>query len=148
MSRAPLLIELFTEELPPKALRTLGEVFAQTISHHLSRAGLLGPQTPTQGFASPRRLAVLIDAVSAQGADQARREKLLPVSVGLDAQGAPTAPLLKKLQTLGLQPGPSFSINQLIKESDGKQDVLFVDTVVRGARLAEAAQEALDAAIA
>ncbi|MGA1083535.1 MAG: glycine--tRNA ligase subunit beta, partial [Burkholderiaceae bacterium] len=100
-----LLIELFTEELPPKALKTLGESFAQSVAQSLSKAGLItaADAAAAQAYASPRRLAVSLPNVAARGQDQQKKEKLLPVSIGLDANGQPLPPLVKKLQGLGLE---------------------------------------------
>ncbi|MFY8062421.1 MAG: glycine--tRNA ligase subunit beta, partial [Usitatibacteraceae bacterium] len=54
-----LLVELLTEELPPKALRKLGEAFASGIRGGLMQAGLCPADAPMQVFATPRRLGVL-----------------------------------------------------------------------------------------
>ncbi len=55
-----LLVELFVEELPPKALNKLGESFANTLAESLAAQGLLAADSATTAFASPRRLAVHI----------------------------------------------------------------------------------------
>ena len=55
---ATLLIELLTEELPPKALAKLAESFAQTISDELKKMQFVAPEVSANVFASPRRLAV------------------------------------------------------------------------------------------
>ncbi len=147
-SPRPLLIELFTEELPPKALRALGDAFSQGMHQQLMKAGLLSTDCTVRGFASPRRLGVLLSQVLDQGLTQARREKLLPVGIGLDAQGQPLPPLTKKLASFGLTLGENLTLADLQREHDGKQEVLWVDTQVAGARLLEAAQSALEASIA
>lgn len=144
---SPLLIELFTEELPPKALRQLGESFAQTLSGHLIQLGLAPSDAQVEGFASPRRLAVRIQGVLPKAPDQPKREKLLPISVAFDANGAPQPPLLKKLSALGFTLGQDIQAQDLIREGEGAQAALFVDTVVPGTDLAQGAQAALDLAI-
>ena len=101
MSTANLLIEVFTEELPPKSLRRLGEAFSEDIFAHLKAAKLTTDSSSATSFATPRRLAVLISDVLDQAQDYPVREKLLPTSIAYDAQGNATAPLLKKLATLG-----------------------------------------------
>jgi glycyl-tRNA synthetase beta chain len=143
-----LLIELFTEELPPKALKTLGESFAQSVSQTLQKAGLLQATdaAKVQAYASPRRLAVSLPNVASRGQDQQKKEKLLPAAIGLDAKGQPLPPLVKKLQSLGLD--PQQAMGQLTQENDGKQDVLFIALTVKGAELQQAAQEALETAVA
>jgi glycyl-tRNA synthetase beta chain len=93
----PLLIELFTEELPPKALPKLGQAFAQGIHDALHAQGLVVSSSTTTSFASPRRLAVRLSQVLALAPEQSFVEKLMPVKVGLDAQGLATPALQKKL---------------------------------------------------
>ena len=60
-----LLVELFTEELPPKALAKLGEAFSAGITNGLQTRGFLNANSITTSFATPRRLAVSISDVSA-----------------------------------------------------------------------------------
>mgnify|MGYP003787827087 CR=1 FL=1 len=92
-----LLVELFVEELPPKALKKLGEAFASQLFEQLKAQGVTAADSQVTPYASPRRLAAHITQVAAKGADKAVRHKLMPVSVALDAQGQPTPALLKKL---------------------------------------------------
>ena len=80
-----LLVELFVEELPPKALKKLGEAFAGVLRDQLVAQGLADAGAVLTAFASPRRLAAHLTDVSAQAADKAISQKLMPVSVGLDA---------------------------------------------------------------
>ena len=98
---ATLLIEVFTEELPPKSLRRLGDAFSEGIFAALTSAGLASESSKVTGFATPRRLAVLVTDVLDQAPDFPVREKLLPTSIAFDAEGKATAPLLKKLSALG-----------------------------------------------
>jgi glycyl-tRNA synthetase beta chain len=86
--RRDLLVEIGTEELPPKALPALERAFADSLREGLARAGLaLGRH---ESFATPRRLAVLIRRVSAQTPDQLVRRRGPPVAVAFDAQGTAT----------------------------------------------------------
>jgi glycyl-tRNA synthetase beta subunit len=94
MTTASLLVELLTEELPPKALKRLGEAFAESILKGLRQDGLTESTTQVQGFASPRRLAVRLTAIRPQAPDRPKKEKLLPTAIALDASGKPTAPLI------------------------------------------------------
>jgi len=96
MSTAPLILELFTEELPPKALKKLGQSFSESIEQSLKSQGLLADSSVTTSYATPRRLAVHLSKVLDKAPNRAVKEKLLPVSIALDAEGKPTAPLLKK----------------------------------------------------
>lgn len=140
---SPLLIELLTEELPPKALKRLGEAFANAIADRLAKDGLCGPGAVITSYASPRRLAVHVSHVLAQAPDRQRREKLLPVSVALDASGAATPPLIKKLAALGIALGKDLQLADLECASDGKQEQLFTNFTAKGLALAESAQAAL-----
>ena len=100
MSAKPLLIELFTEELPPKALKKLGEAFAAGIEASLRADGLLTEGASTVSFATPRRLGVRIDAVLTEASAKAIKEKLMPMAVARDAAGAASVALKKKLTGL------------------------------------------------
>ncbi|NRF66091.1 glycine--tRNA ligase subunit beta [Aquincola sp. S2] len=139
-----LLVELFVEELPPKALKKLGESFAATLAASLQAQGLIAAGAAVMPFASPRRLAVHVASVAAKAADKPVQQKLMPVAVALDASGAPTQALLKKLAALGA--GASV-VPTLKRAQDGKAEALFLDSVVAGATLAEGLQRAFDEAI-
>ena len=145
MTSKNLLVELFVEELPPKALKKLGEAFSSVLADSLKAQGLAGADAAVTHFASPRRLAVHVTAVAAQAADKAVSQKLMPVAVGLDATGNATPALLKKLQALGAD---ASAVAGLKRASDGKADALFYDSNVRGVTLAEGLQKALLEAIA
>ena len=140
-----LLLELFTEELPPKVLRKLGEAFAHGIANGLKQRGLMGDTAVVTAFATPRRLAVAMTEVHAQGRDETYAEKLMPVAVGLDKDGAATPALLKKLAAKGLA---HIDIKSLARESDGKADQLVYRGNKKGLPLVEALQLALDESIA
>jgi glycyl-tRNA synthetase beta chain len=86
-----LLIELLTEELPPKALAKLGKAFADGIVNGLKSRDFLEADSVATAYATPRRLAVSITKVRAVSPDKSIREKVLPVSVALDANGNGTA---------------------------------------------------------
>ena len=147
-----LLVELFVEELPPKALKKLGESFASEIYFSLAeKSDLIAPADPTSAhqpweyFASPRRLAVLIRNVVAKAHDKTVRLKLMPVAVALTADGQPTPALLKKLASVGAD---ASVVPSLKRQPDGKAEALFLDSVVAGASLQEGLQKALDEALA
>ncbi len=144
-----LLIELFVEELPPKALKKLGDAFAAALLEQLRQLGLASAASELTAFASPRRLAAHITQVLPQAADKALSQKLMPVSVGLDAQGQATPALLKKLQALGVDvSNPAAAVAQLKQADDGKAKALFVESVMPGATLAEGVQKALHESLA
>ena len=140
-----LLVELFVEELPPKALKKLGEVFSQTLLQSLKTQGLTSDASAVTAYASPRRLAAHVSAVAAQTADKPVAQKLMPASVGIDASGNATPALLKKLAALGAD---ADAVAKLRCVSDGKAEVLYFDSVAKGATLAEGLQKAIEAALA
>ncbi|HLT98797.1 MAG TPA: glycine--tRNA ligase subunit beta [Burkholderiaceae bacterium] len=144
-STRPLLVELFTEELPPKALQKLGQSFAESLRASLAQQHLLAEGCTVRPLATPRRLAAVFDAVLGQAPEQQYTEKLMPVKVGLSAEREMTPALLKKLQAKGLE---SLGVDDLIIESDGKQDILFARGVAAGESLQAGLQKALDQAIA
>ena len=149
MSTQNLLVELFVEELPPKALKKLGEAFASVLAEQLKAQGLLEADSKATAYASPRRLAAHVSGVQAQAADKAVQQKLMPVSVGLDASGHATPALLKKLQALGADVSDAAAAVAALKRApDGKAEALFYDSVVKGASLAAGLQKALDEALA
>jgi glycyl-tRNA synthetase beta chain len=145
MSSRNLLVELFVEELPPKSLKKLGESFAKTLSGSLEAQGLTAADAVVTSYASPRRLAVHVANVAAQAADKPVSQKLMPVAVGLDANGQATPALLKKLVSLGAD---ASVVPQLKRAQDGKAEVLFYDSMVTGATLTEGLQKALEETLA
>jgi glycyl-tRNA synthetase beta chain len=139
-----LLVELFVEELPPKALKKLGEAFATLLSDALKAQGLAAADARVGAYASPRRLAVHIAGVAPKAADRQLLQKLMPVAVALDADGQPTQALLKKLAAIGAADVP---VSQLRRQGEGKAEALFHDSLIPGATLAEGLQNALDDAL-
>ena len=145
MSVATLLVELFTEELPPKALKKLGDAFAQGIFGGLKSRTLLEADATATMFVTPRRLAVAISNVHALAPDEGFVEKLMPVSVGLDKEGKATPALLKKLAAKSLA---HIDLATLARESDGKVEQLVYRGVAKGQSLRVGLQSALEEAIA
>ena len=149
MTTQNLLVELFVEELPPKALQKLGDAFATVLGDQLKTQGLASAASVVTPFASPRRLAAHVTAVADKAADKAVQQKLMPVTVGLDKDGNATPALLKKLQALGADvSNPTAAVAALKRAQDGKAEALFYDSVVPGATLQAGLQKALDEAIA
>ncbi len=138
MSARPLLLELLTEELPPKALESLGESFASSILDGLRSRGLVTADATWRTFCTPRRLAVRVDAVIAQAPPRSVELKGPSVKVGLDAEGRPTQALLKWAQKQGATP------EQLTRACDGKQECFWLHSTLPGESLAGA----IDAVIA
>ena len=145
MTTANLLVELFVEELPPKALQKLGDAFASVLRDQLAAQGLTTAASQLTAYASPRRLAAHLSAVLAQAPDKAVSQKLMPVAVGLEADGQPKPALLKKLAALGAD---ASVVSSLQRVHDGKAEVLYFESTAQGATLAAGLQKALDEAIA
>jgi glycyl-tRNA synthetase beta chain len=144
-----LLVELLTEELPPKALAKLGEAFAAAMVNGLSARAFLDADATHRAYATPRRLAVQIAGARAQSPDKTIREKVLPVAVALDKEGRPAAPLTKKLAALAAQAGrDGIAIDELERASDGKADSFFFTYTAPGQPLAAGLQATLEESVA
>ncbi len=136
-----LLVELFTEELPPKALNRLGAAFAKAIHVGLVKRGLAAVDAGTEMFATPRRLAVNISNVLAVAPDRAETKKLMPAKVAFDAAGKPTSALQKRLEK------EAATLAQTLTRDEGGEPVVFLAMSIRGETLAEGLQAALMEAI-
>lgn len=137
-----LLVELQTEELPPKALKKLSEAFAQNLTKSLASQHFLADDSRTTVYGSPRRLAALVTNVLAKSPDEAFKQKLVPVKVGLDAEGNATPALIKKMKALGIE----AEVSALKRVNDGKNEQLFYEGIRPGVALAQGLQTALEAA--
>ncbi|MBK6595692.1 MAG: glycine--tRNA ligase subunit beta [Burkholderiales bacterium] len=148
MTTKNLLVELFVEELPPKALKKLGDSFATQLADQLRALGLINGDSVTTAYASPRRLAAHVSHVWLKAADKAMQQKLMPVTVGLDADGNATPALIKKLQALGADvSNPAAAVAALKRAPDGKTEALFYDSLITGATLDTGLQKALEESI-
>ena len=136
-----LLVELLCEELPPKALAKLGEAFAAGVFNGLISRDLTDVGAAATTFASPRRLAVSITNVRATSPAKTMRDKVLPVSVALDASGNASAPLLKKLAAMAATlPGSAPTLQNLERAVDGKAESFFFTYQAPGVALHAALQ--------
>ena len=124
-----LLVEILTEELPPKALRLLGEVFVSQLVADLDQGGFLAPASSHRFFATPRRLAAMITEVAAQAPDSEVLVKGPSVKAGLDSTGKATAALLGFAKKRGVV------VEALERISDGKQEVFAHRDLAKGGRL-------------
>lgn len=140
-----LLIELLTEELPPKALSKLGAAFATGIVNGLKARDFLEEDSVATTYATPRRLAVSITKVRGTSPDKQVREKILPVAIALDADGNATAPLTKKLAAMGLS---HIGVADMERAQDGKAESFFYTKLAAGSALQAGAQAALEETIA
>jgi len=154
MGTASLLVELNTEELPPKALKTLSEAFAAGIEKGLRSRSFLAADSAATAFGAPRRLAVHITQVAPRSPDEPFKQKLMPASIGLDANGRPTAALRKKLASMGREhladrwPDAIDGPDALSVASDGKADAIFLRSIAHGSALVVGVQSALEESIA
>ncbi|MBA3996911.1 MAG: glycine--tRNA ligase subunit beta [Candidatus Accumulibacter sp.] len=129
---ATLLVELLTEELPPKALARLGEVFSAQIHAGLSDRNLVAAGDDYRWYATPRRLAIQVPGVLAVAPDATAFEKIMPIAVALDADGQPTPALKKKLEAKGI---PVSELAKFEKRMDGKSETFFYQASVKGVKL-------------
>ncbi len=136
-----LLVELFVEELPPKALNKLGEAFSSVLFESLKAQGLTLENAAVTAFATPRRLAAHVMYVKDKADDKQIAQKLMPANVGLDAAGKATPVLLKKLQSLGADESTVASLKN-------DNNTLFLDALQAGVTLQDGLQKALDEALA
>jgi glycyl-tRNA synthetase beta chain len=145
MSQKNLLVELFVEELPPKVLNKLGQAFSELLFENLHALGLVDTSSVLTAYATPRRLAMHATQVAAIASDKTSVQKLMPVSVGLDANGQATPALIKRLNGLGLD---ESAVPQLSRQMDGKNEALFIEVTQKGQSLKDGLQSALNEAIA
>jgi glycyl-tRNA synthetase beta chain len=135
-----LLVELFVEELPPKALNKLGESFANVLFESLKAQGLTLENAAVTAFATPRRLAAHVMYVKDKADDKQVSQKLMPANVGLDANGKATPALIKKLQSLGAD-------ESAVTKLKNDNNTLFFDALQTGVSLPDGLQKALDEAL-
>jgi glycyl-tRNA synthetase beta chain len=130
-ANAPLLVELLTEELPPKALRTLGNAIADALVKDL-RADAFAPGNGAfTVYASPRRLGVLVADVTAKAPDREVLAKGPSVKAGLGTDGTPTQALAGFARKQGV------AVERLERVNDGKQEVFAFRSIAAGAPLDE-----------
>jgi len=144
-----LLVELFAEELPPKALNKLGESFAAAIADALRGRGFLGAGAAVAPFATPRRLGVAITEVAASITEPPRAVPLLPVNVAFDAGGKPSEALEKAIKAkAGFASYALVPAERIERRHDGKLERLFYIEPPLAVSLRSALQDALDDALA
>jgi len=104
IAHASLLVELLTEELPPKSLARLSEAFTHHLCTALRDKGFLTNHSLPTPFATPRRLAVRISAVRERQEDRVVERRGPAVASALDANGQPTPALLGFARSCGVEP--------------------------------------------
>ena len=162
MSNATVLVELLTEELPPKSLVRLSEAFAEGMATGLKSRGYVDAGSTATAFATPRRLAVAVTRVRGVAPDAEVVDKLMPAKVAFDASGRPTTAYSRKLTSLGRLSFAELSLTEVASAgpntgdgpdhvyiaSDGKADYVYLRTLAKGRPLASGLQDALDDTIA
>lgn len=138
-----LFVELQTEELPPKALKKLSEAFAAGVEKSLAAQSFLTEKSAVKVFGAPRRMGVRITEVLEKSPDTAFEQRLVPVRVGLDADGNPTPVLTKKMAALGI----TASVADLKRVNDGKNEQLVYEGVRAGVAVKDALQKALEESV-
>jgi glycyl-tRNA synthetase beta chain len=147
-----LLVELLTEELPPKALKAMSEAFAAGIELGLRERGFLDPESVATAYATPRRLAVLVSHVRRVAPDAEVIDKLMPAKVARDTSG-PSEAFKKKLAGLGRPHLATHSLDatdgpdRIFVASDGKADYVYLRRLAKGQELVRGLDEALADAI-
>ena len=141
---ATLLVELLTEELPPKALKTLGSSFGTGIVSSLRKQNFISDDTRFETFATPRRLAIIINDVLGVSPAETINQKLMPKNVGFTDSGEPSEALLKKLKSLGLD---ESSAQETELKSDGKMEFIYLRQTKAGVTIDEGLQKAIDLSI-
>jgi len=139
MSAARLLVEIGTEELPPKALRDLMTAFGEALTTAIDDARLAHGATHT--YASPRRLAVIIDELQSQQPDRNVEHKGPPIKVAFDKDGEPTAAALAFAKKCGVE------ISDLSREKTDKGEWLTFAAIERGQPISDLLPDALERAL-
>jgi len=140
MKPADLLVEIGTEELPPKALRGLMDAFAANLGSGIDEARLA--HGDLHAYASPRRLAVIVDALAAGQEDRRLSQKGPPVSVAYDADGNPLPPATAFAKKCGVD------IAELGRVETDKGEWLVAETVEKGRTTAELLPDLIEKALA
>ncbi|MDJ0880316.1 MAG: glycine--tRNA ligase subunit beta [Gammaproteobacteria bacterium] len=134
------LIELGTEELPPKALLTLSQAFTEAITRDLKEAGLVAESV--ERFATPRRLAILLKGVPLKQADQSVEKRGPALQAAYDDNGEPTKAALGFARSCGVE------VADLQQKETDKGTWLYFDKLEEGKTLQELLPEMVHRALA
>jgi glycyl-tRNA synthetase beta chain len=151
---ATLLVELLTEELPPKALKTLSEAFAESLHAGLARRDFLASDKAPMVYATPRRLAVAIEDVLGVARDAEVVDKLMPTKVAFGPDGEPTNAFRKKLASLGREHlatrerEASDGPDRRYRAAEGSTEYEYLRRLAKGQALQRGLEEALEETIA
>jgi glycyl-tRNA synthetase beta chain len=134
------LIELGTEELPPKALKKLSEAFTQGVCDALKQAGL--GYTSVKSFATPRRLAMLLNDIETRQPDQSVEKRGPAVQAAFDADGNPSKAALGFARSCGVD------ISELSRRDTGKGEWLYFEQTQPGQTLQQLLPDMVSASLA
>ena len=140
-----LLIELLTEELPPKSQKQLGIAFAKSVKEFLVKLHLANETSEDSVFSTPRRIGVYLKDVKDEAANQNTSVKLMPATIGFDVSGKPTEALLKKLHAIGLD---EKAVSLITKKNENNSELLYIDKNVEGAKLKDIIAECITSSLA
>ena len=140
MSLSDLLIEIGTEELPPKSLLTLSNAFLQEVEKGLRDANLAF--SAIEGFATPRRLALKVIALDNKQPDSTHERFGPAVEASFDDQGQPSKAALGFARSCGVE------VDQLLQKSDGKVNKLFFSANKPGALTSTIVPELINRSLA
>jgi len=140
MKPADLLVEIGTEELPPKALRGLMDAFAANLESEIDEARL--EHGELHAYASPRRLAVIVEALSRGQEDRHYSQKGPPVAVAFDDDGKPLPPATAFAKKCGVD------VSELGRVETEKGVWLVAETVEKGRTTAELLPALIETALA
>ena len=141
MSKADdFLVEIGTEELPPKALRSLMEAFGAGLLAAIDEASL--EHGSVQVYASPRRLAVLVDDLARRQEDRTVEHKGPPTRIAFDKDGKPTAAAIAFAKKCGV------NVADLATHKTDKGEWLAFDAVQTGSAAADLMPALIEKALA
>jgi glycyl-tRNA synthetase beta chain len=134
VSEATLLVELLTEELPPKSLKELSDVFASKLSSELGKERFLGNGSAATAYATPRRIAVSLTHVNDRSPDVER-----------DVQGPPVSAAAQAVSGFAKKNG--VAVEDLRKQKGPKGEIYVAHVVVKGVALAAALAAKVEVAL-
>ena len=140
-----LLIELLTEELPPKSQKQLGIAFAKNIKEFLVTHHLASAISEDSIFSTPRRIGLHLKNVKDEAENENVSIKLMPASVGFDDSKKPTDALLKKLHAIGLN---EKAVSDIVKKNENNAEILYINKNVEGAKLKDFIAECISSSLA
>ena len=136
-----LLIELRTEELPPKSLKALSESFAAAVFTALKEQAFAAPDSVCTSYATPRRLALTVTGIAKRQRDRVIEKKGPAVASGIDAAGKPS----KALEGFMRSAGVAFA--DLHREADAKGEYFVARVERKGERLDDHLTDIVAAAV-